>query len=85
MTHNTRTITKREYEYAGSNQHGDRYKIKEYKSIRVLNLSVEFNSNTSDMWSLMAICHSLNVAPKWETIDGKQRMSVDVIAEKSLP
>ena len=83
MIHSTRTETQRRYEYAGTNQHGDRYKIKGRKNVRVLTLSVTFDSESSEMWQFIALCSSLDIVPTWRTVDDEQRMSIDIVAKKS--
>ena len=84
MIHCTRTETQRQYEYTGTNQHGDRYKIKRRKNIRVLNLSVTYDNSKDQMWQLMTMCSSLDIPPTWNVIDGKQRMSIDIVAKSSV-
>ena len=84
MIHSTRTETQRQYEYTGTNQHGNRYKIKGRKDIRVLNLSVLHNDSSNTMFEFMALCASLDIPPTWATIDGRQRMSIDIVAKKSV-
>ena len=84
MIHSTRTETQRQYEYAGTNQHGDRYKIKERKNIRIVNLSITRDNSNNEMFEFMALCSSLDIPPTWKEIDGKQRMSIDVVAKKSV-
>ena len=84
MIHSTRIERQREFEYAGTNQHGDRYRIKEYKNTVVLNLFVKHSNTKEEVWELMAICSSLGVAPTWNVINDEQRMSIEVVAKKSV-
>ena len=84
MIHFIKTEHKTEYERTGTNQYGDRYKIKCHKDVRILSLSVKYNSSNDEMWQLMAICSSLGVAPTWSTINDEQRMSIEVVAKKSV-
>ena len=84
MIHSTRTESKREYEYTTTNQHGDRYKLKGYKNVRVLTLSTTYDDDKSQMWLLLSLCSSLDIPPIWSKVDGKQCMSVEVVAKKSV-
>lgn len=84
MIHAIRTEIQRQYKYTGTNQHGDRYKIKGRKNIRVLTLSVEYDNDKEQIWGFMAMCSSLGIPPTWKEIDGKQRMSIEVVAKSSV-
>ena len=84
MIHSIRTETQRQYEYTGTNQHGDRYKIKERKNIRVLNLSITREHNGNQMFEFMVLCSSLDIAPTWNTKNDEQHMSIDIVTKKSV-
>ena len=85
MRHNKSLTHIPQYEYTGTNQHEDRYKRIEPKKINVLTLSVKYEDNKEQMWTLMAICNGLNIAPSWTVDnDNKQTMSIDIVASKSI-
>lgn len=81
MIHSVKTISRPEYEYTGSNQHGNRYKVKGYKDIRILTLSVLYDNDKDELWQFMTMCSSLGAAPTWSEVDKKQRMSIEMVAK----
>lgn len=60
MTYTTEYYYAPRYEWANSNQHGDRFKRKAPKKINVVKLSCKRN-NASDLEDLIILGHTLNV------------------------
>lgn len=60
MTWATRVVKRPIYEYTGTNQHGDRYKIEGWKEFRIAKLSNDC-SNTHEMRTLIVLSHQLDV------------------------
>ena len=58
------------YEYAGSNQHGERYKRKAAKQINVVKLSCK-RDNASDLEDLVILGHTLNVPVHYDFTENK--------------
>lgn len=84
MIHSIGTLYLPQYKYAGTNQHGTRYKAIDSKKVRVATLSIVRNSNENQMWEFMALCSSLDVPPDWRTEDSEQRMSIEIVAKKLI-
>lgn len=84
MIHTTFTVHKNKYEYAGTNQYGSRYKLDGQKAVKVLRLSVKYDSDKSQMWELLTLCSSLGVAPVWTEVDGKQCVFIEIVPRTSM-
>ncbi len=61
MTWTTRVARRPIYHYAGTNQHGDRYKTGEQKEFRIAKLSTDCNS-THDTQTLISLSYQLGVS-----------------------
>ena len=69
------------YKYAGTNQHGDRFKRSPSKKIKVARLSCETNSSI-DIQCLILLSHSLDVPVHY---DFEDRMAyIEVISAEAV-
>ncbi|KKM04636.1 hypothetical protein LCGC14_1762310 [marine sediment metagenome] len=69
MTWTTRVASRPIFQWAGTNQHGDRYKIEERKNFRIAKLSSNCNS-VPDMQTLILLSYRLDVPVQYDFNDG---------------
>lgn len=70
-----------QYEYAGSNQHGNRYKRSESKRIATVRMSTDCN-NIADMRTLILLSHNLDVPVHYDYEDS--RAYIEVVSKEVL-
>jgi len=74
-------IYRDQYEFASSNQHGDRFKRKGNNKISVAVIGAS-TSNAAEMKDLILMSHTLDVPVRFNSISG--RAYIRVVAEESI-
>ena len=83
MTWNERFTYIPQYEYAGTNQHGDRYKKTASKQVKVAVLTAKYDDDT-DLRTLVLMSHTLGVPVHYEYESDPQTAYIEVVAKEDL-
>ncbi|MGD2065848.1 MAG: hypothetical protein PVI43_01595 [Candidatus Bathyarchaeota archaeon] len=72
------------YQFASTNQHGDRFKENGLLRVKVAVISCEYDGDKSDMRTLILLSHSLGVPVTYDFSSKPQRMKIEVVAANTL-
>lgn len=83
MKYGTRYIYPTQYEYAGRNQHGDRYKQSGSPQVIVVTLSVTFD-DAPNLALLIYLAATLKIPIKWNSSASPQTAEIEVVSVDAL-